>query len=262
MVLCRGEPEGLHHVPQHTPGAVRDDVRHHRRPFPAISAVAVLDDLLPPVRFEVEVDVGGPSPLLGEEPFEREVEPDRVDPGEADAAAHRRVGTRPADLAEDKSPTMDTLRHGISFLKKESNISADNIILLQATTPLRRVEDIDGAISLFFDQSADAVVSGVYAPHSFNPFWAKKITDGRVQLMFESDKIVTRRQDLPEIFWHNGQIYIAAKELILSHADWYKGNCLPYVCSDETFVNIDNPQDLMLAERLILEKMDRRRPYV
>jgi sialic acid synthase SpsE/CMP-N-acetylneuraminic acid synthetase len=161
---------------------------------------------------------------------------------------------RPADLTGDKSPTIDALRHGVSFLEKERNISADHIILLQATTPLRRVEDIDGAIALFFDQSADAVVSGVYAPHSFNPFWAKKITDGRLHLMFDSDKIITRRQDLPEIFWHNGQIYIAGKKLILSHGDWYKENCLPYICPDDTFVNIDNPQDLMLAKKLILKK--------
>ncbi|MGD9079177.1 MAG: N-acetylneuraminate synthase family protein [Desulfobacterales bacterium] len=161
---------------------------------------------------------------------------------------------RPANLSADESPTLEALRHGISWLKKEKNISADNIILLQATTPLRRVEDIDGAIALFFDENAHAVVSGVYAPHSFNPFWAKKITGGRLHLMFDSDKIATRRQDLPQVFWHNGQIYIAGKELILSHGDWYKGNCLPYICPDETFVNIDNQQDLMLAERLILEQ--------
>jgi sialic acid synthase SpsE/CMP-N-acetylneuraminic acid synthetase len=161
---------------------------------------------------------------------------------------------RPAHLAGDESPTLDALQHGISFLERERNINADNIILLQATTPLRRVADIEGAISLFFDENADAVVSGVYAPHSYHPFWTKKIVGGRLHLMSDAKKAATRRQDLPDIFWHNGQIYIAGKELLLSHGDWYKGKCLPYLCPEETFVNIDSHQELHLAERLIQEQ--------
>jgi len=161
---------------------------------------------------------------------------------------------RPIALAGDESPTLEALRHGVAFLDKERGINADNIILLQATTPLRRVEDIDSAISLYFDENADAVVSGVVAPHSYNPFWAKKIADGRLHMMFDSEKTASRRQDLPDIFWHNGQIYIAGKELLLSHGDWYRGKCLPYVCPEKTFVNIDTLHDLNLAENLIQEQ--------
>jgi hypothetical protein len=82
-------------------GPVGDHVGHHGRPLPPVAAVAVLDHLLPPVGLEVDVDVGGTSPLLGEEPLEGQVEPDRVDPGEPEAPAHRRVGTRAPDLAVD-----------------------------------------------------------------------------------------------------------------------------------------------------------------
>ena len=164
---------------------------------------------------------------------------------------------RPIALAGDESPTLETLQHGIAFLEKERGITADNIILLQATTPLRRVEDIDNAISLYFDENADAVVSGVVAPHSYNPFWAKKIVDGRLHMMFDTVKTASRRQDLPDIFWHNGQIYIAGRELLLSHGDWYRGKCLPYTCPEETFVNIDTLHELNLAENLI--KQQRRR---
>jgi len=161
---------------------------------------------------------------------------------------------RPDALAGDESPTLEALRHGIAFLNKEKGVGAENIILLQATTPLRRVEDIDSAISLYFDEDADAVVSGVIAPHSYNPYWAKKIADEQLHMMFDSEKIANRRQDLPEIFWHNGQIYIAGKELLLSHGDWYRGKCLPYICPEETFVNIDTLHDLSLADNLIREQ--------
>ena len=36
-------------------------------------------------------------------------------------------------------------------------------------------------------------------------------------MMFDSEKTASRRQDLPDIFWHNGQIYIAGKERLI---DW------------------------------------------
>ena len=44
---------------------------------------------------------GWAPPLLGEEPLEGEMEPDRVDPGQPETAAHRRVRPRAPDLAVD-----------------------------------------------------------------------------------------------------------------------------------------------------------------
>ncbi len=99
--LGLGETECLAHVLEHRPGPVGDHVGDHRCSFSAVAPVAVLDHLLAPLGFEVDVDVGGTAPLLRQEPLEGKMETDRVDPGEPDAAAHRRVGARTADLAVD-----------------------------------------------------------------------------------------------------------------------------------------------------------------
>ena len=99
--LGLGHPEHLAHVAQHRSRPVGDDIGDHGRPLPPVSPVAVLDHLFPAVGLQIQVDVRRPSPLFGEEPLERQVQPDRIDPGEADAPAHRRVGTRTADLAVD-----------------------------------------------------------------------------------------------------------------------------------------------------------------
>ena len=99
--LSRGEAEGLGHIPQHRPGPVGDHVGDHGRPLPPVPAVAVLDDLLTAFRFEVQVYVGRPAPLVGQEPFERQPQPERVDPGQAQASTHRRIGSGTTDLAHD-----------------------------------------------------------------------------------------------------------------------------------------------------------------
>ena len=101
VYLGLGEPEGLGHVTEHRPCPVGDHVGHHRRPFPTVLAVAELDHLLPAIGLEVDVDVGWAAPLLGEEPLEGEMEPDRVDPGQPETAAHRRVRPRAPYLAVD-----------------------------------------------------------------------------------------------------------------------------------------------------------------
>lgn len=99
--LGLGEAQSLSDIAQHRPRSISDNVGHHRGPFASIAAIAVLDHLLPAIGFEIEIDVGRPAPLCGQEPFEGQTEPDRIDSGQPETAAHCRVGPRAADLAVD-----------------------------------------------------------------------------------------------------------------------------------------------------------------
>lgn len=165
---------------------------------------------------------------------------------------------RPLSLAEDDSSSMDVLKHAVLFLDDRLGRRVENVVLLQATTPFRRVGDIDGAIKLFFDQEADSVVSVIQAPHSYNPCWAKEIVDGKLRLVSGKGGVFNRRQDLPVIYWHNGQIYMIRRDHLFAHGDWYEGTCLPYLCPEETFVNIDHPWEMKIAEELIYaERLER-----
>ena len=67
-----------------------------------VAVVDVLDDLLPPRRAEVDVDVGIGRPALVDEPLEQQVVADRLDPadpeGVGDDRAHRAAATLGRDL--------------------------------------------------------------------------------------------------------------------------------------------------------------------
>ena len=80
-------------------------IGHHRRgqpgPLAAVLAVDVLDDLLAAIVLEIHVDVGHLAPLGGDEALEQQVDAIRVDRGDLQAVAHRRVGGRTASLAQD-----------------------------------------------------------------------------------------------------------------------------------------------------------------
>ena len=87
--LCLREPEGLSDILEDRSSPIRDDVGDHRRALPAVASIAVLDDLLPPLGLEVDVDVGRTSPLMGQEPLEWQPETDGIDPRQVDASTHR-----------------------------------------------------------------------------------------------------------------------------------------------------------------------------
>jgi hypothetical protein len=82
-------------------GAVADDHGGQRGAVAAVLGVDVLDDLLAPLVLEVDVDVGRLVALAADEALEQQRHARRVDLGDAQAVADRRVGRRAAALAQD-----------------------------------------------------------------------------------------------------------------------------------------------------------------
>ena len=61
---------------------------------------------------------------------------------------------RPQELVRDDTPGIEPVLHAIDKLP-----DYDYVILLQVTSPLRTVEDIDGAIELCINRQAKSCVS-------------------------------------------------------------------------------------------------------
>jgi len=65
---------------------------------------------------------------------------------------------RPPELAEDV-PSEWVLKHAVEWLEEHEGYRADPIVLMQCTTPMTSVEDLDGCIDLFLKSGADTVVT-------------------------------------------------------------------------------------------------------
>ncbi|MBC8555357.1 MAG: acylneuraminate cytidylyltransferase family protein, partial [Candidatus Brocadiales bacterium] len=72
---------------------------------------------------------------------------------------------RPNKLATDESSSVDVVLHVINTLKEKGRES-EYIMLLQPTSPLRTMENIDEAVELLQSSSSDAVISVCEAEHS------------------------------------------------------------------------------------------------
>ena len=82
---------------------------------------------------------------------------------------------RPEYLATDSAKAIDNYIYTIDRLNKEFAYDIKDFVLLQPTSPLRTVEDIDKSIELFKDKNADSVVSYTEEHHPIE--WHKYITE-------------------------------------------------------------------------------------
>lgn len=156
---------------------------------------------------------------------------------------------RPIELAQDDTPGIEPILHCINWLKDNENYYPDYVCTLQCTSPLRKSNHIDEALEEIIDKNGDSII-GV-CESEVNPYWMKKIEDGKLVDFMEDSKRYTRRQDLPVIYRLNGAIYICKTDVLMKNKNWYTDNTLPYVMSQEDSVDIDTVLDFKIAEIII-----------
>ena len=101
ILLALREPQRPRRVAHRTAAAVGDHIGHLRGVVAAVAGVDVLDDLLAQVRLDVDVDIGRSVTGRREEPLEEQSVGHRIDGGNPECIADRRVGSRAPALAQD-----------------------------------------------------------------------------------------------------------------------------------------------------------------
>lgn len=80
--------------------------------------------------------------------------------------------------------------------------------MLQPTSPLRLVEDIDGCIENIVNMGAPACVSVTKTNES--PYWMYTLKENNMlKQLIVQEKEIERRQELPEVYYTNGAVYVA-----------------------------------------------------
>lgn len=177
------------------------------------------------------------------------------------AAAARDAGVdvpflRPAELAADRTPTTEVVRHALAWLAEHEGYYPDMVVLLQPTAPLRQARHIDEAIDLLLTGSADSVVSVTSVPLHYHPRWQFNVVDGELQIFTGEpwDELVPRRQELPVTYTRNGAVYGFYRRTWEEHGSFYGRRCLAYVMPAELSINLDTPEDWAAAEAALATK--------
>lgn len=165
---------------------------------------------------------------------------------------------RPAELAQDTTPTLPVLIHALSWLKENESYVPDAVCLLQPTAPLRTALHIQEAHALLEQTRADSVISVCEVPTHYNPHWQFSVdTEGRAALVTGESvaDIIKRRQDLPPTYARNGAIYLFKTELLhAAQPSFYGNDVCAYRMSAADSVNIDTLEEFERVEQYLQQK--------
>lgn len=156
---------------------------------------------------------------------------------------------RPKELAADDSKIIDVVLHARSWLE-EYDKPYDLLMLLQPTAPARTVGDIDRAVELLFEKSAQAIVSVSEAEH--HPYRSNILpTDGCMSNFLRPELVNNNRQDLPVFYRLNGVIFLAYWHAVSREKSFFNDKTFAYVMPKERSIDIDDEMDFKSAEFLI-----------
>ena len=149
------------------------------------------------------------------------------------------VYRRDESNAQDTSSTESVILEFINNTNRQ--LSKDNILLIQATSPLLTSTDLNKGIELF--KNNDSVISCV---RSKRFFWSE---EGK-PLNYDY-KNRPRRQDFDGLLMENGAFYINSIKNILEFKNRISGKIGVSLMSEYTAVEIDEEEDWIVAESLM-----------
>jgi CMP-N-acetylneuraminic acid synthetase len=159
---------------------------------------------------------------------------------------------RPAALAADESPSIDTVRHALATLEAQGEGPFELLALLQPTTPFGRSEDLDAAVHLAKASGADSVVSVSRVFH-LHPAKFKRLEGDRLLPYAEEEAGRMAYQQLSAVYVRNGFCYVSRRHVIETpgNTSVIGTDCRAIVMDEQRSVDINTEMDLKYAEFLL-----------
>jgi YrbI family 3-deoxy-D-manno-octulosonate 8-phosphate phosphatase len=155
------------------------------------------------------------------------------------------VISRSEEVSTDTASTESVM---IEFAK---NYDFQNIVLVQATSPLLESGDISKGIIRFLEDNIDSVLSVVRQKRFI---WEDK--SSVVEAINYNPLKRPRRQEFNGFLVENGAFYITSREDLLATGCRISGNIAVVEMPEETYFEIDEPSDWAIVEGLLKKKTD------
>jgi len=158
---------------------------------------------------------------------------------------------RPENLAKDETPMTAVLQHAVREIEKQGE-KVDVIVLLDPTSPFRKISDIEACLEKIKKPNTDSVVTVCKAEH--NPYYVMAgIKEEYLQYpLFKIKKEIKRRQDAPIVYRINAGVYVIKKEVLIKDKI-FTNKTKVVIMSEEQSAHIDSEVDFKYAEFLLKE---------
>lgn len=155
-------------------------------------------------------------------------------------AAGARVIDRPAELASDHATSESAVLHA---LDARGGADPEVVVLLQATSPVRRPHDIDTAVALVLDGGADSAFSAVPGH-----VWLWEETPDGVRSVSYDWRARPRSQDAAPQLLEDGSIYVTRAALLRATGNRLGGRIAAHRMAAESAIDLDEAAQLPALE--------------
>ena len=156
---------------------------------------------------------------------------------------------RPKLFAKDKTQGYVPILHAINFLENKNNESVDIVVTLAPTSPLRKAQDIDNAISEFLKNKCETLVSVTNS--CFPPEFMYRTKNKKLIPILNTKLKSKRTQDMPKTYQINGAVYVTEKKFLLRHNSLLSKNPCFYIMPFERSIDIDSIYDFEFCKLFI-----------
>ncbi|MBP1680110.1 MAG: hypothetical protein H6Q35_449 [Proteobacteria bacterium] len=161
---------------------------------------------------------------------------------------------RSSEMASDTAGKLDVIKD--AFVRSEAYYQKqyDYLIDLDATAPLRSVDDIKNSFAQFLKDDNSNLITAM--PSRRSPYFnlVEVSNDGKVTLSKKLDSSIVRRQDAPKSYDMNASIYIWKRESLLDQKNLFLEKTGLYVMPEERSIDIDTELDFEFVEFMMRKK--------
>lgn len=166
------------------------------------------------------------------------------------------VVRRPAEMATDTAGKVPAIAHAVRTTEERTGARYDVCVDLDATSPLRTIDDIRDAVALFERAEPESLITGAEARR--NPYFnlVEEQPDGTVAVSKTPDDAVLRRQDAPRCFDMNGSIYVWRRSSLLDDQVVFFPSTILFEMPAERSIDVDSEFDFRIVEWLMGQRSD------
>lgn len=158
---------------------------------------------------------------------------------------------RPDAISIDEASSYDVIIHALNFFK-EKDRDFSKIVLLQPTSPFRKVEDAINAIDILSNEM-DGVIGVKKSKLNPKSIFHTINENGYLEKLFKSDSEDSRRQGFSS-YEINGALYVFNTANIFQKKISEMNKMKPLIMDELHSVDIDEPIDWLWCEFLLDKK--------
>lgn len=158
---------------------------------------------------------------------------------------------RPKKLATAKAHHPEVVNHALKFVEKKDHTKFDYVVMLQPTSPFRKLKHINEAINKFLKENNESLIS--VKKQDYPPWWLFALKRNKLSqfLKFKNKNVFNlERQEFPNLFRPNGAIYVSKRNVLYSGNLINPKSCGYYIMDEIDSIDIDNLIDLKVAENI------------